>query len=193
MTEAPIRPRITIEDILQFDPDAHIEVIYGEVVPSPMSPSYRHTVIIDNIYDLLSPFVKKQRLGRVHTDGIAYILDRDENGDLLTRIPDLSFVQRERIPPQAAWDRPFEGAPDFAVEVVSPNQTVEDMIDRVQDFLQHGTSEVWVIHAKSETLYQYTHTEPHLVRVYQSADSVVSPLFPDLTFTVASIFAIEDL
>ena len=66
------------------------------------------------------------------------------------RAPDVAFVRRERIPstglPKAFWP----GAPDLAVEVVSPGDTVEEVDEKVADWLDAGTEAVWMVKPKTQ-------------------------------------------
>lgn len=61
----------TIENLIELDEDAWIEVVNGELVETDMSAAgYMHTLVIENPYNMLRPFVYGNKLGRVHIDGL---------------------------------------------------------------------------------------------------------------------------
>ncbi len=71
------------------------------------------------------------------------------------RAPDASFVRTERLPAGGLPQAYFPGAPDLAVEVVSPNDRASDVQEKVQDWLRHGTLLVWVVEPASQTVIVY--------------------------------------
>ena len=61
------------------------------------------------------------------------------------RAPDVSFVSRERAEATAEERGFFPGAPDLAVEVISPNDRYSEIEEKVSDWLRAGTQMVVVI------------------------------------------------
>jgi Uma2 family endonuclease len=71
------------------------------------------------------------------------------------RKPDLSFVRRERLPggkPPEGW---CQVAPDFAIEVLSKNDTLSETEEKVEEYLAVGVPLIWVIDPKAEQVYVY--------------------------------------
>jgi Uma2 family endonuclease len=69
----------------------------------------------------------------------------------LVRKPDVSFVRRDRLPgglPKGDLRIP----PDLAVEVVSPNETVYELDEKVEEYLSVGTPRVWVVNPQARTV-----------------------------------------
>src|SRR5919199_1785111 len=75
-------------------PGVRYELVEGEPVEVPGAGAL-HNLIAALVYRLLYDFVSGRDLGLVFTDGLAYVLGRDPDR---IRIPDVSFVSRERIP-----------------------------------------------------------------------------------------------
>jgi Uma2 family endonuclease len=102
------------------------------------------------------------------------------------RAPDAAFVRRERVPPTS---KPgfFDGAPDLAVEVVSPDDRASEVLAKVQDWLTAGCALVWVADPRSQTLTAY---QPGgQAQVYGLADRVPgAPVLPEFTLALAEIF-----
>lgn len=61
------------------------------------------------------------------------------------RGPDVSFVTRERFERVGDLTTAFPGAPDLAVEVLSPSTTPAAIHGKVADYLTAGTRCVWVV------------------------------------------------
>ncbi len=183
---------ITDEDWLETDPDQRIEIVEGEfIAEDEESMTYLHVIVIDNLYDLLKLFVRTKQLGRVQTDGIKYVLKREGKKIIVGRIPDLSFVRRERFPENFEWSGNFEGAPDLAVEVSSPGQTTQKTLEKIHDYLKYGSQEAWAIYPKSRELHRYqNNTTPP--RIYHEGETFeVENLFPGLQISVSDIFKLE--
>ncbi|MEO8610930.1 MAG: Uma2 family endonuclease [Chloroflexota bacterium] len=152
-----------------------------------------HTIIIDNLILILKPFAKQHKLGLVHTDGVKYILYVDENGIQTAYKPDLAFLRNGRIPVGFDLYRdPFPGAPDLAVEIISPGQTTADMLEKAADYLRYGTEEVWIIYPMKRQLHRYRGGE-EVPEVY-AGDTIFHPeaLFPGLSLKVADLFIVEE-
>jgi Uma2 family endonuclease len=79
---------------------------------------------------------------------VGYLLARDPD---TVRGADLSFISRERL---TSFDdaRFFRGAPDLAVEILSPSNRRGEMQARAADYLAAGARLVWVIDPKRRTV-----------------------------------------
>jgi Uma2 family endonuclease len=92
--------------------------------------------------------VERHKLGRVVGADTGFVLSRDPD---TVRAPDAAFVRADRIPdprPVKFW----EGAPDLAVEVLSPSDTVEEIESKMKEYFDAGTTEVIVISPKLRTV-----------------------------------------
>lgn len=66
------------------------------------------------------------------------------------RRPDLSLIDRARLPGGRVPRGKIDGAPDLAVEVVSPTDTSAEVQDKAREYLRLGCSLVWVIDPQGE-------------------------------------------
>jgi Uma2 family endonuclease len=69
----------------------------------------------------------------------------------LARAPDVAFVRRERLQGQDPTGA-FIGAPDIAIEIVSPSDSAKDIQRKVEDWLTHGTLVVLVMYPETRSL-----------------------------------------
>lgn len=168
------------------------EVVNGEWVEIDTNMmGFLHTVVIHNLYDILKPFVKTNDLGYVHGDGLKYILAVDETGIETSRMPDLAFLRKGRIPADFDIQRPFSGAPDLAVEVASPGQTTAELLGKIADFLKYGTEEAWLIYPMKRQLHRYRRGEEAPEYYKENQTLQAETLFPGLTIKVADLFIVE--
>lgn len=182
---------ITQEDLLELDAqDKWIEVVDGEIVEDENNLTYLHVIIIDNLFRLLDIFVRTNKLGRVQTDGLRFILIGTRKRIRLARKPDFSFVRSGRIAAGYDWSGDFEGAPDLAVEVASPGQTNTTLTKKISDYLSAGTEEAWLIYPLRSEIYQYRH-DAEIPRLYKVDEVIETPLFPNLQIALNNIFATE--
>ena len=96
-------------------------------------------------------FALRHQLGKVFSAGTGFIVEQSPD---TVRAPDTGFVRRERLTAPLT-DKYFPGAPDLAVEVVSPNDRADEVQDKVQEWLRHGTQLVWMVEPKTRTVTLY--------------------------------------
>ncbi len=131
--------------------DAHVELVKGEIVT--MTPAgYKHGKIALFIGAALLDFVRQNRLGDVYGAETGFILSRNPD---TVRAPDAAFESNERVARQKRGEGFFDGAPDLAVEVVSPDDTDEEVEAKVLDYLGSGTRLVWIVRPRTRTITTY--------------------------------------
>lgn len=148
-----VKHQLTAEDLLDMPevPGKRFELVDGELVE--VSPSNDlHHAIVEIVYDVLRDHVRQHNLGLVRFDGLAYVIRR---GPDQVRVPDVSFVAWDRVPDSGPSARFWEGAPTIAVEVVSPTDRANDIQERVQDYLEATTRQVWVLWPTRRTVTVY--------------------------------------
>jgi len=90
---------------------------------------------------LLGAYVLQHDLGSITGEAGGYVLERNPD---TVRAPDIAFTRRERV--SHGMPRTFfEGAPDLAVEVMSPSDNRSAVIAKANDYLAAGTPLVWVV------------------------------------------------
>jgi len=123
----------TAEQLFEAPDLGPCELVRGELIMvSP--PGYVHGSIEARLARALGNFVEANGLGDVLAGEPGFIIARDPD---TVRAPDVAFVRAERIP-AGERTRFFEGAPDLAVEVLSPNDRASEVNAKVQDWLDAG-------------------------------------------------------
>lgn len=143
---------VTADELLALPEDGfRYELVKGELIR--MSPTgHEHGVVAMNIAGPLHQHVKSNNLGAVYAAETGFMIE--ENSDTV-RAPDVAFVQKSRINEAGKVQGYWRGAPDLAVEVVSPSDTVANIEGKVADWLQAGARMVWVVSPKLRTVAVY--------------------------------------
>ena len=86
-----------------------------------------------------------------------------------------------------AWRRAFELIPDFAIEVLSPDDRPGRVLDRITFYLHGGVRLIWIVDPDDETVTVYqqdrqptTHLPP--------ARLDASPVLPGFTLDLGELF-----
>jgi len=148
------QPPITEADlitVLTQEQYSHLEVVDGVWVGGKESPmtGEEHGAIAMQLATLLNLHVRQHNLGRVYPADLIYVLNGDEDDIRVVRKPDISFVTAERV---KTYDRskPYYQAPDLAIEIVSPSETIETTRAKLNNYLAYGTQQVWVVYPQTK-------------------------------------------
>jgi Uma2 family endonuclease len=187
------REKMTVADfeaLLALPENAHkrLELLNGELCE--MTPASQLSgVITVRLSARLQLFIEGNKLG---------LLTSPENGfqlspvDLL--VPDAAFIAKDRL--QGVRKRGFfQLAPDLAIEVVSPSDSVTAMQRKAARYLALGVREVWLIYP-SERRADLCFPDPSgesdmRVKQLNIGDALESAaLLPDFSLPLATLFDI---
>jgi Uma2 family endonuclease len=135
--------------------------------------------------------VQERGLGKVFVEA-SFVLDGNPRKRWIkdSRVPDVAFITRERIDAhEAAHPDPWWLAPDLAVEVISPTDQYESLLQKVADYLRYGVRLVWAINLLTRTVTIHTTELPlgQILRVDDTLDA--APLIEGWSMSVADLFA----
>jgi Uma2 family endonuclease len=144
--------RSTASELYEMPDDGfRYELVKGEL--RKMSPSgSEHGAVVVNMTVLLGQYVKKNKLGVCFGAETGFKITSDPD---TVRAPDVAFIRRERIPESGIPKKFWPGAPDLAVEVLSPGDTRKEVDEKVADWLEAGARAVWVINPKRRGVTVY--------------------------------------
>jgi Uma2 family endonuclease len=160
------------------------EVVNGELVSSPKNNS-QHEQICGRLYFALESFNRMHRLGAVYGSSMGFWM-KNRN----CRAPDVSFIPKERLlrlgfKPDAKTF--FPGAPDLAVEVLSPSNTRAEIDERLRDFFGSGTQIAWIVHPE-EQFVELCHSLTDRQILGPGASLGGEHLLPGFSIPVADLF-----
>jgi Uma2 family endonuclease len=179
---AIIEKTMTADQLFALGDIGPCELIRGELIH--MSPTgYDHGRISSKIDRALGNFVESRKLGQVLTSEAGFLIT--QNPDTV-RAPDVAFVRAERHPP-GGQKKFFPGAPDLAVEVLSPDDRASEVNSKVQDWLDAGTVAVLVVDPQTQTVA--IHRQPREIQILTRDDTLTLPdLLPEFSLSIKEIF-----
>jgi len=160
------------------------EVINGKLVMSPKNHFF-HERICMRLSMAMNTFANERRLGVVLGSNAGFWM-RNRN----CRAPDFSFVTKDRLDKLGFQPRSrtfFPGAPDLAVEVLSPSNTPAEVQDRLDDFFDSGSRLAWIIHPEEEFV-EICHSPTRRQILGRGASLAGENLMPGFTFPIADLF-----
>lgn len=159
------------------------ELDEGTLVMLP-SPSWWHNRIRDRIARRLEDFVGARKLGHVTVE-TEFRLSADT-----ARTPDVAFVTRERFKNIDIYNSPVEGAPDLAIEVISPGKRAEDIVKKIHQYLDAGCRSVWIIYP---ALHRAEIHSPAGVQSFRNGDQLEDEsILPGFSLPLTPILAPEE-
>lgn len=147
-TREPTVERLrTADELLQVPRGTHrYELVRGELRQS-MPAGHEHGRLAMRVALSLATYVEASALGEVYAAETGFRLADDH-----VRAPDVAFVRRERVAEASATPDYWPGAPDLAVEVLSPRDRYTDVEEKIADWLEAGTRMVVVVNPDRRSL-----------------------------------------
>ncbi len=174
----------TDEEFMALPQDGHrYEIVNGELIDMGNSGAL-HGYVCSTLMILLGAYIRTHKLGAMFDSSTAFKM---KNGN--RRSPDISFFAKERLQGMTELPSGFlDGAPDLAVEVLSPGNTVEEIHDKLVEYFENGTRLAWIIHPNENYVLVYRSAqEPD--RLVKSVDSLDGEeVIPEFTLPVADLF-----
>jgi Uma2 family endonuclease len=159
------------------------ELVRGEVVEW-MPVGGIHGEVVSELLSRLRNWAKAGKHGYVATE-VGYVVRHNPDG---VRAADVSFVRQARIPETGTPEGFWHLEPDLAVEVVSPTESAQEVLDKVSDYLTAGTPLVWVVYPRSQ--HVVVHTPDGLARTLHAGDVLEDlEVMPGFSLAVNELFA----
>jgi Uma2 family endonuclease len=180
--------KLTLEDFLSLpETKPGSEYLAGEVVQKSM-PTTDHAIIQRLLSFVFGLFLRAHPIAE---GGPEWRCIFGPAGQEWGRLPDFALVLRERLR-GTRGDGPFFGAPDFAVEIMSPDDRISDVLDKVRFYLENGVRLVWLIDPRTRTVMVWsTWDEAHIFTEEDTVDG--GDVLPGFTVSVADILPPRDI
>ncbi len=166
------------EEFDQYGNVIHQELIHGEVVPMSHA-GQRHDVIRGNILKALIEYLLKSRNSslRAFPDFQFVVAPND------AFIPDACVIAASRLDKGA--EKYFQGAPELAIEVVSPSESAAYLRIKTEAYLANGSRSVWIVFPEVRSVLVYTREEVH---EFKGDQSITDPLLPGFSSPISAFF-----
>lgn len=175
---------MTAEELLRLPRGQYrYELINGELKTMSLT-SHKHGRIAMRIAVPLAEFVWKHKLGDAYAAETGFLLTA--NPDTVLG-PDAAFVTETRAREFRDTKGYWPGAPDLAVEVISPSESGPKVRTKVSQWIGYGAKQVWIVDPKHETVTIHRPlTESVKFELHQTLEA--DDLLPGFRIAVADIF-----
>ncbi len=172
--------RWTEADLLSLPDDGRkYELVNGRLVEVPTGT--RHGEISVELTIRIYPFAKPWAVVYDSSTGF-----RTARGNI--RSPDVSVMRKERLPDGKSPVGFADGTPDLAIEVISPSERTSDILEKIAEYFESGTQEVWLLFPERQQVHRYTANLE--VEVLNENDILKGePILPGFEVRVGDLFA----
>lgn len=183
MVQTPSKP-ITLEEFLKLpETEPASEYIEGKIIQKPM-PQGKHSAIQGEFVPIINSVVKPQRIART------FLELRCTFGGRST-VPDISVFIWSRIPRDENGEiaNTFPIAPDWTIEILSPDQSQTKVTKNILHCLKHGSKMGWLIDPDEQTVFVYRPQQE--TEVFDEPDALIPvPSFAsELQLTIQDLFS----
>ncbi|MEO8660275.1 MAG: Uma2 family endonuclease [Bryobacteraceae bacterium] len=165
-------------DALPYNEGRLWELLGGERIPVS-SPTPEHQLIVQRILFALMVYLEaRPGTGLVLTDVEFALADnyRVRPDVLLLLQPRVSSLDMNRVP--------VPGAPDLAVEIISPSERSSDTQEKLQAYLRYRTSEVWQVYPKSKSVMIHRGESSTMIT---SDDTISTSMLPGFSLAIGTL------
>jgi Uma2 family endonuclease len=164
MSIAATEKLMTADELLAMS-EFRGELVKGRLVE--MAPaSWKHGQCGIRAAVIISKYVTEHKLGVVVAAETGFLLSRKPDS---VRAPDVGFISADRVA-KASESGFFDGPPDLAVEILSPNDKVFDVEEKIAEYIEAGCKLVWIINPKARTIT--SHRRGNQTRIYTEQDTL---------------------
>ncbi len=117
----------------------HFELVDG-LIEAMTPPGTDESALIERLAAALGQFAMTRKAGRIIVGGSGFMLAPDT-----VRVPDIGFISAARVIDLPA-NRFYPGAPDLAVEIITPGDEVNTVRYKVLQLLDAGTPLLWLVY-----------------------------------------------
>ncbi len=162
-------------------PGVRLELVNGEIAVSP-SPIPDHSYAVGALYTILKNYIDEHELGIVLRDVDTIFGEHD------VRRPDIFYFTNARK--HFVGEKAIEGAPDLAVEILSPGSERIDRRDKLKLYAAGRVKYYWIVDPRQKTIEAYAlRSGKYVGRVRGSRSDVVQlPPFVKLSIPLAKLW-----
>lgn len=172
---------VRADDLLTMDDGHRFELVNGKLRERHMGSI--SSWVGGELHALLREYARANRYGYTwHADAGFDCFPRGN-----VRYPDVSAVRFGRLPNEELPEGHIKLAPDFAAEVVSPNDKAGELEEKLLDYRAAGVRLVWVIYPTTRTAR--AHRPDQTTTEYASDDVMTGdPVLPGFAVRLGDLF-----
>ncbi len=179
--EVEISRNLTLEEFLRLPENDESYELTDGVVTKKVSPKFFHSSLTTIFWVEISSWC--DGIGRVRVEWSVMLKRRGQDW---VPVPDLLYVSYDRLEKEWNKDLPCPVVPELVIEIVSPDQTFNQLAQKATDYLNAGIDRVWIIYPPTKSITVFFGDRPP--ETYRSDRLLTDELFPDLVVTAEQIF-----
>lgn len=180
--------KLTLEEFLALpEGDVTYEFVDGYAVPK-VSPKFFHSTLQIALGLLLRTWCKGK--GRVVPEW-AILLKRQ--GKDWAPVPDLTYISYERLPKSWKRNEACPALPELVIEIISPDQKMQEFEDKARDYFEAGVSRVWVVDPEAISIRVFWSERVTQTYTDTTTTPILDPLLPGLELTTRQVFEEAEL
>jgi Uma2 family endonuclease len=175
------KQQLTLEQFLDLPEEKPALEFADGVVTQKVSPKGKHSRLQSQLFRLLDDAGSRRRS--------AAFTELRTSFAGSSRVPDIAVYRWERIPVDESGEVAdiFREPPDIAVEIVSPEQRVNALVDRCAWYVTHGVTIALLVNPKDKSVLAFRPGQPPVA--WRGADRIdLAEVLPDLALTVDELF-----
>lgn len=181
LDQTETRHKLTLEEFLNLpESDESFELVDGKAVKK-MSPKFFHSRLTSAFWSDLSGWANG--IGQV---AIEWSVGLKRHGQDWVPVPDLLYVSYDRLSVDWREDAPCPVLPELVIEIVSPDQTFNQLAQKATDYLSAGVDRVWVVYSPMRSITVFWRDRPP--ETYRDDRLLTDELFPNLVVTAEQFF-----
>lgn len=173
---------MTLEEFLALPEERPALEYDNGVVTQKVSPKGRHSALQFGMAEQINRQIRPRRQGRAFTELRATFANR-------SRVPDIAVYRWDRIPRNDAGEvvDDFLEPPDIAIEIISPGQSTNRLIERCLTFIAAGAqAAILVDPADRSVVLMRAGIAMVILRAGEMLD--LSDIIPDLRLDITALF-----
>jgi Uma2 family endonuclease len=179
---------MTADELLRLPDDGlRHELVRGELTSMPPA-GFEHGDLASHVDWSLRKHVTERKLGKVVVGDVGFKIAADPD---TVRAPDVAFIRAELVAGAGRVTGFWDGAPDLAVEVISPNDLYTEVDEKVAEWLDSGTQMVLIVNPRRRTVAIHRPSQP--VRILSETDVLKGEdVVPGWSLPLRELFASND-
>ncbi len=156
----------TVDDYYAMPGDRRVELIDG-VIYDMAAPSYEHQLISGEVFSQLHDHLKKHK-GRCRVIMAPFDVQLDMDVRTMVQPDILVICDKNKINSRGVY-----GAPDLAIEILSPSTARLDATLKLYKYMKAGVREYWIVDPENRQVLVYRNKEGNVIlKVYTFSDAV---------------------
>jgi Uma2 family endonuclease len=177
----------TYADVLEWDESVRAEIIDGELFMLA-TPATAHQRILGKLYIKIGNYLEGKPCEVFPAPFGVRLFPKDDLSDDTVVEPDIVVV----CDPSKLDERGCNGAPDLAIEILSPSNRYHDKLVKFQKYLAAGVREYWIVDPDGLVEVHILDAGRYITAMYGAADEAPVSVLPGCVINLRDVFPAGD-